>query len=77
MNETASENPTASRWLDPQVVSSIESLEFLATQVVEGAEIPEDFHFSKAVYRWNGGMMPRTPGEAPVRIYEFVGIREG
>ena len=28
--------PTASRWLDPQVVSSLESLEFLATQVVEG-----------------------------------------
>ncbi len=30
------DSPTASRWLDPQVVSSIESLEFLATQVVEG-----------------------------------------
>jgi uncharacterized protein (DUF58 family) len=28
--------PSASRWLDPQVVSSLESLEFLATQVVEG-----------------------------------------
>jgi uncharacterized protein (DUF58 family) len=28
--------PTASRWLNPQVVSSLESLEFLATQVVEG-----------------------------------------
>jgi len=27
---------TASRWLDPQVVSSLEALEFLATQVVEG-----------------------------------------
>ena len=27
---------TASRWLDPQVVSSLGSLEFLATQVVEG-----------------------------------------
>lgn len=26
----------ASRWLDPQVVSALESLEFLATQVVEG-----------------------------------------
>ncbi|MCA9430797.1 MAG: DUF58 domain-containing protein [Candidatus Omnitrophica bacterium] len=36
MNQHAADNPTASRWLDPQVVSSIESLEFLATQVVEG-----------------------------------------
>jgi uncharacterized protein (DUF58 family) len=27
---------TASRWLDPQVISSLGSLEFLATQVVEG-----------------------------------------
>jgi len=27
---------TASRWLNPQVVSSLESLEFVATQVVEG-----------------------------------------
>ncbi len=27
---------TASRWLDPRVVSALESLEFLATQVVEG-----------------------------------------
>jgi uncharacterized protein (DUF58 family) len=29
--------PSASRWLDPEVVSSLESLEFLATQVVEGS----------------------------------------
>lgn len=36
MERPTSDSPTASRWLDPQVVSSIESLEFLATQVVEG-----------------------------------------
>lgn len=36
MSASATDSPTASRWLDPQAVSSIESLEFLATQVVEG-----------------------------------------
>ena len=36
MAATQVHRDTASRWLDPQVVSSLESFEFLATQVVEG-----------------------------------------
>lgn len=36
MPAKTSTRETASRWLDPQVISSLESLEFLATQIVEG-----------------------------------------
>lgn len=48
-----------------------------AAQVSEGDDLlSQSTRFFKAVYRWNGRFMKaRTPGEAPVRIYEFVGVR--
>lgn len=36
MGEPRGSSQTVSRWLDPQVISALGSLEFLATQVVEG-----------------------------------------